>query len=130
MPVYAGVLGISMFSSLGLPGLNGFVGEFLVFKGSFPIVTVVTSLATIGLVITAVVLLNMMQKVCFGPLNQKWSGLTDMTGREIFIGVALMVFMFWIGIYPGPLINAANEAVLELVHLFQKVPETMMALGQ
>lgn len=129
MPIYAGVLGISMFSSLGLPGLNGFVSEFLVFKGAFPIVTLVTSLATIGLVVTAVFLLNMIQKVCFGPLNEKWQGLTDMTGREIFIGAALMLFMFWIGIYPSPLINASNTAVLQLVHLFQKAPEAMMALG-
>lgn len=115
MPVYAGILGISMFSSLGLPGLNGFVGEFLVFKGAFPIVTLVTSLATIGLVITAVFLLGMMQKVCFGPLNEKWKGLPDMTLREIFIGAVLMFFMFWIGIYPSPFINAANEAVVQLI---------------
>ena len=119
MPIYAGMLGISMFSSLGLPGLNGFVGEFLVFKGAFPIVTLVTSLATIGLVITAVFLLGMMQKVCFGPLNAKWEGLPDMTGREIFIGAVLMFFMFWIGIYPKPMINASNTAVKQLVDIFQ-----------
>jgi NADH-quinone oxidoreductase subunit M len=119
MPIYAGILGISMFSSLGLPGLNGFVGEFLVFKGAFPIVTVVTSLATIGLVITAVFLIGMMQKVCLGPLNTKWAGLPDMTGREVFIGAVLMFFMFWIGIYPGPLINVTNTAVKQLVDLFQ-----------
>jgi len=119
MPIYAGILGISMFSSLGLPGLNGFVGEFLVFKGAFPIVTLVTSLATIGLVVTAVFLTGMMQKVCFGPLNTKWAGLPDMTGREIFIGVVLMFFMFWIGIYPGPMIHASNTAVKQLVDMFQ-----------
>jgi NADH-quinone oxidoreductase subunit M len=129
MPIYAGILGISMFSSLGLPGLNGFVGEFLVFKGAFSIVTLVTALATIGLVVTAVFLLNMMQKVCFGPLNEKWNGLADMTGREIFIGAVLMLFMFGIGVYPAPFINASNTAVLQMIHLFQKVPETMMALG-
>ena len=129
LPVYTGILGISMFSSLGLPGLNGFVGEFLIFKGSFPIVTLVTALATIGLVVTALFLLNMIQKVCFGPLNERWSGLRDMTGREIFIGAVLMLFMFWIGIYPAPFLNASNTAALHLVHLFQKVPETMMALG-
>jgi NADH-quinone oxidoreductase subunit M len=129
LPIYAGVLGISMFSSLGLPGLNGFVGEFLVFRGAFPIVTMVTVLATIGLVVTAVFLLGMMQKVCFGPLNEKWKGLTDMTSREIFIGAVLMLFMFWIGIYPAPFINASNTAVVQLVHLFQKAPEAMMALG-
>jgi len=129
MPIYAGVLGISMFSSLGLPGLNGFVGEFLIFKGAFPIVTLVTSLATIGLVITAVFLLGMMQKVCFGPLNETWAGLRDMTGREIVIGAVLLFFMFWIGIYPAPMIRASNTAVLQLVHLFAKAPETMIALG-
>jgi NADH-quinone oxidoreductase subunit M len=128
MPIYAGVLGISMFSSLGLPGLNGFVGEFLVFKGAFPVVTLVTSLATIGLVITAVFLLGMMQKVCFGPLNEKWKGLPDMSAREIFIGAALMFFMFWIGIYPGPFISASNTAVGQLVQMFQKVPEAATAL--
>jgi len=128
MPIYAGILGISMFSSLGLPGLNGFVGEFLIFKGAFPVVTLVTSLATIGLVITGVFLLGMMQKVCFGPLNEKWKGLPDMSAREIFIGAVLMFFMFWIGIYPGPLINASNTAVGQLVQIFQKTPEATTAL--
>jgi len=128
LPIYAGILGISMFSSLGLPGLNGFVGEFLVFKGSFPVVTLVTSLATIGLVITAVFLLGMIQKVCFGPLNEKWVGLTDMSTREIFIGAVLMFFMFWIGIYPKPFISASNTAVGQLVQIFQKAPEAAAAL--
>jgi len=130
MPIYAGILGISMFSSLGLPGLNGFVGEFLVFKGAFPIIPLVSSLATIGLVITGVFLLGMMQKVCFGPLNTKWKGLPDMTGREIFIGAVLMFFMFWIGIYPGPLITASNHAVGQLVQLFEKAPEALTALAR
>ena len=128
MPIYAGVLGISMFSSLGLPGLNGFVGEFLVFKGAFPILTSVTLLATIGLVVTAIFLLSMIEKVCFGPLNEKWTGLSDMTGREILIGAALMVFMFWIGVYPAPLIHASNQAALSLIKVFEGAPEVMMAL--
>jgi NADH-quinone oxidoreductase subunit M len=121
MPVYAGVLGISMFSSLGLPGLNGFVGEFMIFKGAFPIVTTVSVVAMIGLVVTAVFLLGMMQKVCFGPLNEKWKDLPDMTPREIFIGAVLMVFMFWIGIYPAWLVNVSNPAVLDLIGMVQKV---------
>jgi NADH-quinone oxidoreductase subunit M len=130
MPIYAGILGISMFSSLGLPGLNGFIGEFLIFKGSFPIVMTVTLLATIGLVITAIFLLSMIQKVCFGPLNEKWKALADMTGREILIGAVLMFFMFWIGVYPGPLIHASNQAALSLIKVFEGAPEVMMALGQ
>jgi NADH-quinone oxidoreductase subunit M len=118
MPVYAGLLGISMFSSLGLPGLNGFVGELMIFVGAFPITTFWTTLSMIGLVVTAVFLLLMMQKVCFGPLNEKWKGLPDMSGRERFIGAVLMFFMFWLGVYPAPLIKASNAAVLELLKLF------------
>jgi NADH-quinone oxidoreductase subunit M len=120
MPIYAGILGISMFSSLGLPGLNGFVGEFMIFKGAFPIVTVWTSLSTIGLVVTAIFLLSMMQKVCFEGLNPRWKGLPDMTGREILIGASLMFFMFWLGVYPAPLINASNTAVAGLINVFTK----------
>jgi NADH-quinone oxidoreductase subunit M len=127
MPIYAGVLGISMFSSLGLPGLNGFVGEFMIFKGAFPIATLWTSLATIGLVVTAIFLLGMIHKVCFGPLNQRWSGLSDMTGREVLIGAVLMIFMFGIGIYPAPLVNASNQAVVALVNALERAPETMIA---
>jgi NADH-quinone oxidoreductase subunit M len=130
MPIYAGVLGISMFSSLGLPGLNGFVGEFLVFKGAFPIVPLWTSLATVGLVVTAIFLLGMMQKVCFGPLNPKWSGLSDMTGREIFIGAVLMLFMFWIGVYPGSLLNATNTAVKDLLQLLANISPAVKAMGR
>jgi NADH-quinone oxidoreductase subunit M len=130
VPIYAGILGISMFSSLGLPGLNGFVGEFMVFKGAFPVATLWTSLATIGLVVTAIFLLNMMQKVCFGPLNEKWRGLPDMTGREIFIGAVLMFFMFGIGVYPAPLLQASNAAVVDLVKLFGRTSEVMLALGR
>ena len=120
MPIYAGILGISMFSSLGLPGLNGFVGEFMIFKGVFPISVLWASISTIGLVVTAVFLLSMMQKVCFENLNPKWKDLSDLTGREIFIGACLMFFMFWLGIYPAPLINATNTAVIGLINLFGK----------
>ena len=115
MPIYSGILGISMFSSLGLPGLNGFVGEFMIFKGAFPIVAGWTCAATIGLVVTGVFLLGMMQKVCFGPLNLKWKDLPDMTAREIFIGAVLMLFMFGIGIYPAFLTRVSNAAVVGLI---------------
>jgi len=115
MPIYAGMLGISMFSSLGLPGLNGFVGEFMIFKGAFPIVAGWTCAATIGLVVTGIFLLSMMQKVCFGPLNLKWKDLPDMSAREIFIGAVLMLFMFGIGIYPAFLTKVSNDAVVGLI---------------
>lgn len=120
MPIYAGILGVSMFSSLGLPGLNGFVGEFMVFKGVFPLSIYWSSVAMIGLVVTGVFLLSMMQKVCYENLNEKWKDLPDMTPREIFVGAVLMFFMFWLGIFPAPLVNAGNTAAMELIHLFGK----------
>ena len=115
MPIYAGILGISMFSSLGLPGLNGFVGEFMIFKGVFPLAVGWSCAATIGLVVTGVFLLGMVQQVCFGPLNIKWKDLTDMSGREIFIGAVLLLFMFGIGIYPAFLTRVSNAAVQGLI---------------
>ena len=82
--------------------------------------TLWTSLSTIGLVVTAIFLLSMMQKVCFESLNQKWKTLPDMTAREILIGAVLMFFMFWLGVNPSPLIKASNTAVIGLINLFGK----------
>jgi NADH-quinone oxidoreductase subunit M len=122
MPVYAGVWGIAMFSSLGLPGLNGFVSEFLVFKGSWPLLTLWTGLATIGLVATAVFLLTMTQKIFFGPLNETWGALPDMTARELATAIPLLAFMFVIGVLPGPFIDITNAAAMKLIEIFQQVP--------
>ena len=74
----------------------------------------------IGLVVTGIFLLGMMQKVCFESLNPKWKELADMNWREILIGAVLMFFMFWLGIYPAPLIDASNTAVTGLVQIFGK----------
>jgi NADH-quinone oxidoreductase subunit M len=120
MPVYAGVWGIAMFSSLGLPGLNGFVSEFLVFRGSWALATFWTALALIGVVATAVFLLVMTQKMFFGPLKEKWKGLPDMTTREIIIVAPLLIFMLLIGVFPQPLIQAADLSVDELIRAVQK----------
>lgn len=129
VPIYAGVLGISMFSSLGLPGLNGFVGEFLIFKGAFPVVPWAAAMSLLGLVVTAVFLLQMMQKVCFGPLNAQWTGLPDMTARELVVAGCLMFFMFGIGVYPQPLLRLSNDAALGLIAVFQQTPEWMLTLA-
>ena len=66
-------MGIALFSSLGLPGLNGFVGEFLIFKGSFPLVSWATSISLLGLLATAIFILGILQRVFSGPLNEKWA---------------------------------------------------------
>ena len=73
-PVFCGLMGIALFSSLGLPGLNGFVGEFLIFKGTFPLATWASSVSVLGLLLTAVFILTILQRVFSGPLRERWSG--------------------------------------------------------
>src|SRR5260221_3519194 len=95
-PVFCGLMGIAIFASLGLPGLNGFIGEFLIFKGAFPLVAWATSLSVIGLLVTAIFLLTILQRVFSGPLAPKWSGFADlgMTDRLIVVPlIALDLFL-------------------------------------
>ena len=64
-------MGIALFSSLGLPGLNGFIGEFLIFKGAFALVTWATALSALGLLLTAIFILTILERVFNGPLNAR-----------------------------------------------------------
>jgi NADH-quinone oxidoreductase subunit M len=115
MPVYCGLMGIAIFASIGLPGLNGFVGEFLIFKGAFTLATWATALSVIGLLVTAIFLLTLIQRVFNGPLNPKWAALTDLTWRERFIVLPATALMFVIGLYPQLLIGKLNPTVMHLV---------------
>ena len=114
-PVLTGLMGISIFSSLGLPGLNGFVGEFLIFKGSFALAPAASTLAVIGLFVTAVFLLTMIQRVFNGPLNERWASFKDLTASERFIVAPIIALMFALGICPQLLISLFNNTVLHLL---------------
>ncbi len=115
-PVFCGLMGISIFASLGLPGLNGFIGEFLIFKGSFSLATWATALSVIGLLITAIFLLTVIQRVFNGPLNAKWSALADLTWRERLMVLPSTALMFLIGIYPQLMIGKINLTVMYMVN--------------
>ncbi len=115
VPVFTGLMGISLFSSLGLPGLNGFVGEFLVFKGAFPLAPWTTAVATIGLLVTAVFLLTLIQRVFCGPLNEKWAKLPDLTASELWLVIPSTVLMFVVGIYPQLVLGVIDATVVKLV---------------
>ncbi len=116
MPVFAAFLLIVALSSLGLPGLNGFVGEFLVLVGSFQTVPVFTVLATAGIIFAAVYLLWMFRRVMFGPLvNKKNLNLPDLNGREIATILPLIFLIFWIGIYPSSFLRKSKASVEVLV---------------
>jgi NADH-quinone oxidoreductase subunit M len=112
VPVYGGILIFTSMASLGLPGLNGFVSEFLVVRGSWPIFTVYTALAMIGLLFTGAYILKGIKQVLHGPLNMSWVGhLTEINAREIFVIVPLMVLILWTGIWPDWILSVINRAV-------------------
>jgi NADH-quinone oxidoreductase subunit M len=114
-PVFCGMMGIALFSSLGLPGLNGFVGEFLIFRGAFPLVTWATALSTLGLLLTAVFILTILQRVFHGPLNQAWSKMPDLTLKERLILLPAIALMFVLGIYPQLVLGVINSTVVQMV---------------
>ncbi len=113
-PVFCGLMGIALFSSLGLPGLNGFVGEFLTFRGSFPLATWATALAVIGLLATAIFILTILQRVFSGPLNEGWSKLEDLTIGERLALLPPIVIMFVLGIYPQLVIGVINSTAINM----------------
>ena len=114
-PVFTGLMGIALFSSLGLPGLNGFIGEFLIFKGAFPLATWATALSVIGLLVTAVFILTILQRVFSGPLNEKWSRLPDLTLRERLLVLPAIALMFVLGIYPQLVLGVINSTAVRMV---------------
>jgi len=114
-PVFCGLMGIALFSSLGLPGLNGFIGEFLIFKGVFPLAMCSAALSVLGLLVTAIFILTVLQRVFNGPLNPKWSTLPDLTTRERVMLAMPIALMFVLGVYPQLLLGVINHTVVEMV---------------
>ncbi|MES2393556.1 MAG: NADH-quinone oxidoreductase subunit M [Acidobacteriota bacterium] len=115
-PVFTGLMGVALFSSLGLPGLNGFIGEFLIFKGSFPLVKWATSISVIGLLVTAIVILGVIQRVFSGPLHEKWATFPDLTTGERVALVPVITLMFVLGLYPQLVLGVINSSVIQMVH--------------
>ncbi|MFA6356606.1 MAG: NADH-quinone oxidoreductase subunit M [Candidatus Omnitrophota bacterium] len=115
MPVYAGVLIVFTLASLGLPGLSGFVSEFMSLMGGFTAFRLITTISVLGMVITAGYFLYMIQRVLLGPLNTAWSGIADINKRELFTLVPLMIVVVAIGVYPLIILNYQSPAITELV---------------
>ena len=126
MPVYAALTLIVTLSSMGLPGLNGFVGEFTILLGSFGSAAIGSSwyagLAAIGVILAAIYLLYMFQKLFLGPLDKEENKiLKDLTWREVVTLAPLIVLIFWIGLYPKPFFDLIAPAVDQLVSTLQAV---------
>ncbi len=115
VPVFCGLMGIALFSSLGLPGLNGFVGEFLIFKGAFPLATWPSSVSVLGLLLTAIFILTILQRVFSGPLREKWSQMPDLTVGERLALLPAIALMFVLGLYPQLVLGVVNSTAMQLV---------------
>ncbi|MFL6595551.1 MAG: NuoM family protein, partial [Chthoniobacterales bacterium] len=117
-PLFCGWMSVAMFSSLGLPGLNGFVGEFLMFKASFAVAAAFTSVAVFGLLITAIVFLRTMQALFSGPCDERCNAFFELRPNEIYVLVPVTLLMFAIGIAPQFMLNIFNGTVARMAQLF------------
>jgi NADH-quinone oxidoreductase subunit M len=117
-PLLCGWMSVAMFSSLGLPGLNGFIGEFLIFKGSFAVAAAFTGIAVLGLLVTAIVFMRAMEALFSGPLAESCSAFPDLERSEKLVVVPVMLLMFAIGIAPQFVLNIFNTTVVQMTRLF------------
>jgi NADH-quinone oxidoreductase subunit M len=115
VPVYGGILIFTSMASLGLPGLNGFISEFLVVRGSWPIFTFWTALSMLGLLFTGAYILKGIAESLHGPLNDTHTHhLTEINKRELVVITPLMVLMLWLGIWPAWLLGVIDKAMIAL----------------
>jgi NADH-quinone oxidoreductase subunit M len=111
LPKYGAIFVFTAMAALGLPGLNGFVSEFLVVRGAWGIFPLATASSMIGLFFTGVYILKAIAGVLHGPRNDRWLAIPEISTREVWVIAPLMVLMLWIGIWPASLLNLINHAV-------------------
>jgi formate hydrogenlyase subunit 3/multisubunit Na+/H+ antiporter MnhD subunit len=125
MPLFAAFFLVVSLSSIGLPGLNGFVGEFLVLLGAFQAMPTFAVIGALGVILAAVYMLWMYQRVMFGDVtHEENKHLTDLNLREVVVLVPVVLVIVWIGIYPQPFLKrmeASTKAIVERVVTVMKV---------
>lgn len=116
MPLFTGAFLLATLSSIGLPGLNGFVGELLILLGAFETQPTAVIIGTLGIVLGAVYMLSVVQRVFWNPLvHDANRGLADLTWQETLAFAPLGVAMIWIGVYPIPLLTISEAAIRRLI---------------
>ena len=118
VPMFAALLTLVSLSSIGLPGTNGFIGEFLVLVGSFKTEPIWTVIATTGVIFAAAYLLWAIQRILFQPMTDPANArLTDLNGRELIVMAALVIPILWIGFYPKPILERMERSAAAFITL-------------
>jgi NADH-quinone oxidoreductase subunit M len=119
MPKYFAVIIVAFFASIGLPGLSAFISETFIFLGGFKneFIRTITIISTLGIVLNAAYILWTIQRIFFGDLPEKWSGLSDINVRELISTVPLLVIIILLGIMPSFLLNLMTSSVNQLVNI-------------
>ena len=129
LPIFSALLLVVTFSSIGLPGLNGFVGEFLILLGAFGVTPGWTAAAATGMILGAIYMLWMFRRVIFGPLtNPENQKLKDLNGREILILAPVLALILFMGLYPQPFLSRMKPSIdltLKRVFAIQGMPTAM-----
>jgi NADH-quinone oxidoreductase subunit M len=130
MPLLATFFLIMIFSSIGLPGTNGFIGEFLILLGAFKAHWIYGAVGVLGVILGAVYMLWFYERAIFGPVtNPVNERLPDLNGRELAITLPLVALVFWIGVYPSPFLHRINGSVEALYARLQPPGQMPMPLG-
>jgi len=131
MPLYAAVFLIMTMSSIGLPGLNGFIGEFMILMGAWTVNWVWAAVAATGIVLGAGYMLWLYQRVMFGRLeNPANQSLKDLSPRELATFLPLIVLVFWIGVFPKPFLRVLDKPVERILQIVQPGPEARLTGGE
>ena len=121
MPIYATLFAIIMFSSMGLPGLNGFIGEFLILVGAFRVSWWWGAFAVTGIVLGAAYMLWLYQRTMFGEITKEENKtLSDLNAREMATLIPIIALCFWIGLYPSPFLRAMEVSVANVIQAVEK----------
>ncbi|NOY76368.1 MAG: NADH-quinone oxidoreductase subunit M [Calditrichaeota bacterium] len=129
IPIFATFFMIVTLSSIGLPGLNGFVGEFLILLGAFEAHKIFAIFAATGIILGAVYMLWTYHRVNFGPLNKDENkNLKDLNLREIVVLVPIVLVIFWIGLYPNYFLKKTEKSVVDLLKNRQAKQEQVLSL--
>lgn len=130
LPVYSAFFMVFTLASIGLPGMNGFVGEFLILLGGFAANRLIGILAATGIIIGAAYMLWLYQRVFFMEINPKVAGLRDMDAREMLTLLPMVVLIFWIGVYPDTFLGFMHPSVKHLVERVSSAGQGTIAAGQ